>query len=155
MRRILWVALLVFVAGCVRTMDVGSASAVGVPDTGIGLSKAAVTDVPDPLLFARVNSEPGDEPLPPRAFEDAPPAIPHTLEDMLPITLSENTCVECHEMEEKEPGEPTPIPASHYEDLRHAPGKPRDTVAGARYLCISCHTMQSDATPLVGSSFQP
>lgn len=155
MRRLLSAVLLVSMAGCLRTMDPGSVSAVGTPDSEIGLSKSAVTDVPDPLRFAWVGNDPGDGPLLQRAFDDAPPGIPHTLEDMLPITLSENMCVECHELAEKEPGEPTPIPASHYEDLRHAPGKQGDTVAGARYLCTSCHTLQSDATPLVGSSFQP
>jgi cytochrome c-type protein NapB len=155
MRRILWAVLLVSVVGCGRTTDIDSASTVAIPDTGIGLSASALTDVPDPLLFERVSSDPGDVPLPLRAFEDAPPAIPHTLEDMLPITLTENLCVECHWLEEKAPGDPTPIPKSHFEDLRHAPGKQQDTVPGARYLCISCHTMQSDAKPLVRSSFQP
>jgi len=53
----------------------------------------------------------------------------------------------------KKPGEPTPLPASHYTDLRNAPGKVGDTVTGARWVCTSCHVPQTDAKPLVGNRF--
>ena len=31
-----------------------------------------------------------------RSFENAPPLIPHNLDDMLPITTDNNMCLSCH-----------------------------------------------------------
>jgi nitrate reductase cytochrome c-type subunit len=56
-------------------------------------------------------------------------------------------------VKEKVKGEATPIPASHYVDLRNAPGKRGETVAGARWSCTACHVPQQDVKPLVGSPF--
>ncbi len=39
--------------------------------------------------------EPGDSQVQQRAFENAPPIIPHSVEDLLPITLSDNICLLC------------------------------------------------------------
>jgi nitrate reductase cytochrome c-type subunit len=50
-------------------------------------------------------------------------------------------------------GEATPIPASHYVDLRNAPGVRGAEVAGARWVCTACHVPQQDVQPLVGSPF--
>ena len=147
-------ALCVLLAtSCVHSKSAKRESAVGIPDKSIGLSKVHITEVSDPLPFRFVDSEPGDVPLPERPYGGAPPVISHTLVGMLPITHARNECIECHAVEEKEPEEPTPIPASHYVDLRNAPDIKRDTVAGARYNCISCHALQTDAKPLVQNSF--
>jgi cytochrome c-type protein NapB len=75
--------------------------------------------------------------------------------EFLPITMAENQCVECHAVEEKEEGEPTPIPTSHYVDLRNAPGETRDELAGARYVCITCHAAPGFNPPLVANGFLP
>ena len=48
----------------------------------------------------------------------------------------------------------TPIPASHYVDLRRG-GQKGERLAGARHVCISCHVPRTDARPLVGSRFRP
>ena len=140
-------------ASCTHTGSATRESGDGVSDTQIGLSKTRITEIPDPLAFRFVDSDPGDAPLPERAFSGTPPVIPHALAGMLPLTRSENQCLDCHEVEAKEPGEPTPIPESHYVDLRHAPGVKREAVAGARYNCILCHAPQTDAGPLVESNF--
>ena len=125
----------------------------GIPSAAIGLSKAEITDVPDPLLFRFIDDEPGDVPPPERAYHLSPPVISHTLEGMAPITQTTNECVECHGVAEKEAGEPTPIPASHYVDLRRAPGTKQDAVVGSRYNCVSCHVARTDAQPLVENQF--
>lgn len=121
----------------------------GVPDTQIGLSKASVFDAPAPPAILWNTSEPGDLALPPRGAPEEPPVVPHGLAEFLPILLDENQCVDCHAVEAKEPGEPTPIPPSHYEDLRRAPGAHGDAVAGARYNCVACHVSPGDNELLV------
>ena len=143
-----------FVAGCAQKGAVAPPEqAAGIPSKAIGLNKVEITQIPDPLLFRFVDSEPGDAPLPERPFYLSPPVITHTLEGMLPITRAVNECIECHEVDEREPGEPTPIPPSHFVDLRNAPDAKQDAVVGSRYNCVSCHVAQSDVLPLVESNF--
>jgi cytochrome c-type protein NapB len=75
--------------------------------------------------------------------------------DFLPITQKQNACLDCHSVKEKKQGDPTPIPPSHYTDYRNAPDRVGDQVAGARYVCVSCHAAGTDAPDLVGSRFRP
>jgi len=126
------------------------------PDKELGLSRTSVFEVPSPPAWKAEDSAPGATPLPPRPHQEAPPVIPHAVADFLPITPMQNLCVDCHAIDgPKKKGEPTPAPASHYLDLRHAPGKKGDKVAGARWVCISCHVTRSNAPPAVGSTFKP
>ncbi len=124
-----------------------------IPDTKIGLAKGGALEVPAPPRVKENESAPGDRPVRPRAFPGAAPAIPHAVEDFLPITRDQNACVDCHAIAEKKKGEPTPIPPSHYTDLRNAPGKRGDKVVGARWSCTACHLPQQDVEPLVRSPF--
>ena len=133
---------------------IGISEEKGTPDSQIGLSKVSVFEVADPDPVNENTSDPGEMPVLPRAFSDGPPLIPHGVAEFLPITLSENQCMDCHQVEEKEEGEPTPIPQSHFVDLRNAPDAVREDVAGARYLCMSCHVPQTGAAPLVENEFQ-
>lgn len=125
-----------------------------IPDDRIGLSKVDVRDIPDPGAVVDNTTEPGEGRPLPRAYEGAPPLVSHTAEGYLPITREENLCLECHMIEgEAEEGLPTPIPASHYTDLRNAPSVVGDEVAGARYNCSACHVAQTGTVPLVTSRF--
>jgi cytochrome c-type protein NapB len=124
-----------------------------VPDTKLGLSKTSVFDAPAPDATMKNQSEPGEGPLVERSFPEQPPVIPHALAEFLPITLSENQCAECHEVEEKIGGEPTPIPPSHYVDLRHAPNTTQSSIVGARYNCVSCHVSPGENPLLTGNMF--
>ena len=62
-------------------------------------------------------------------------------------------CVDCHEVEEKVEGEPTPIPPSHYTDLRRSPDKVGDQLVGTRYFCVACHTGLTEARPVRENTF--
>lgn len=55
-----------------------------------------------------------------RAFVNAPPMIPHSVDGLLPITTSNNQCIGCHmPAEAKSMGMgATPIPVSHMTDYR-------------------------------------
>ena len=127
-----------------------------IPDKELGLSRTSVFEVPSPPAWKAEASAPGDTPLPPRSDKEAPPVIPHAVADFLPITPTQNLCVDCHAIEgPRKKGEATPVPASHYVDLRHTPDKTGAKVAGGRWVCISCHVGRTDAPPAVKSTFKP
>ncbi len=118
-----------------------------------GLSKQSVFETPVPEPVGDERGDPGEEPLLPRPYATSPPLVPHAIVDMLPITRSENLCLDCHLLKEKEEGEPTPVPESHYVDLRNAPDKAGDTIAGARYNCVFCHVAPTRTELLVANDF--
>lgn len=108
---------------------------------------------------------PGDNPRIDRAFPGAPPSIPHTTEDMLPITATENECLTCHHPNEAGQGD-IPFPKSHYMAPVMGKGKKQDSMAwvvkdykklkdlmGARYNCVMCHTEQATNVETPKSTF--
>ena len=102
-------------------------------------------EVPDPAGFTWNATSPGENERLPRAYPIAPPRIPHAIADFLPITLTGNGCLDCHALDA---GADAPeLPPSHRTDLRNAPDVVGSKVAGARYLCITCHVPTSDAPP--------
>jgi cytochrome c-type protein NapB len=127
-----------------------------VKDRDLGLSRTSVFEVPSPPAFKAEDSTPGEKPLPPRISATIPPVIPHGAADFSAITRDQNVCVDCHLSDgPKKAGEATPIPASHFFDLRRDPDKRGSKVAGARLVCTACHVERSDAPPLVGNAFRP
>ncbi|MBU1659649.1 nitrate reductase cytochrome c-type subunit [bacterium] len=108
-----------------------------------------------------------------RAFQDAPPMIPHDTQGMLPITINDNQCVGCHMPEVATGVGATAIPGSHFTDFRPAVAmnskgnmtingavlentsnetlkdisikSTGDKLAGARFNCTQCHAPQSDS----------
>ena len=132
-----------------------TAPATGMPDRVLGLSRVSVFDVPAPPPVKQNDSAPGELPVLPRPYALAPPRIPHGIDGFLPITRAQNSCLDCHEVKEKKKGEPTPIPPSHYRDLRRAPGLVGEKVSGARWVCTACHVPRTEAEPLVESQFRP
>ncbi len=147
---ILWTSVLILVAAAAVTQE--PAQEKGPPTTDDELTRTF--NVKEPPVVVPQASDPGEGPLLARAFEGAPALIPHTLEDMVPITRDENLCIDCHFIEEAEEGDPTPIPESHLRDMRRSPEKVGEAVAGARYNCVLCHVAPSSAAPLVGNRFR-
>lgn len=162
MRHVLTLAALAFTLLACSTTGPGKAAAPARPapppvkDRDLGLSRTSVFEVPAPPAWRIEDSQPGEKPLPARLSTELPPVIPHGIADILPITREANGCVDCHAAAgPKVAGEPTPLPRSHYVDYRNAPEKVGEKVAGARWVCISCHVPRSDAPPAVGSTFRP
>jgi cytochrome c-type protein NapB len=109
----------------------------------------------------------------PRAFQDAPPMIPHDTEGMFPIEQGNNQCLSCHMPDVAPSVGATPIPESHFTDMRPQ-GKivngvyeqPVDTLKNelsikkmgdlyqGRYNCSQCHAPQSDAKLVTESRFK-
>ncbi len=113
-----------------------------------------------------------------RAYQDAPPMIPHDTEGMLPITINDNQCISCHmPAAAKEMGMgATPVPVSHLTNFRpyhklEGEGdneefkkitddmnndtkiEKKDTLVGARFNCSACHAPQSNGQ-LVDNDFK-
>jgi cytochrome c-type protein NapB len=149
-------SLVILVLGAaLATACTSSGPTTPVADASLGLAKGSVFATPAPPAVKANESTPGELPLLPRSYAIAPPRIPHATADFLPITRKQNACLDCHAVKEKKPGEATPIPASHYVDLRNAPGQVGSQLAGARYVCVSCHAARTDAPDLVENRFRP
>lgn len=112
-----------------------------------------------------------------RSFENAPPMIPHDVEGMLPITISNNSCTGCHAPEVAMAVGATAIPKSHFTDFRPTTSLANDgkitkngtsvtntsdfktgskslnTLSGTRFNCSQCHAPQSEGE-LVGNTFE-
>ena len=125
-------------------------SADSVPDLEISLRQGSLFEAATPPAVRRNQSFPGERPALQRAHPEAPPVTPHGVSDFLPITREQNLCTDCHLVEEKGEGLPTPIPKSHFVDPS-APGTVQEEIVGARWLCTSCHVAQTDNPPLVGN----
>ena len=132
-------------------------AAESIKDSDTGLSKQSVFDVPTPEAFDYKGVMPGNDPVYKRAYPGAPPQIPHNIELMTPVKAGVNYCLSCHgssaELSQPLKGKPTPIPVSHYTDLRHQPDVATKKLVGARYVCTQCHVPQADVAPLVKNKF--
>lgn len=141
---------------CATALLVADSPARPIRDRDLGLAKGSVFEVPVPSKYTDESSEPGAKRAPKRVNAEMPPVIPHGIADSLPITRSSNLCVDCHAVSgPKKKGEPTPIPASHYVDLRRDPEHKGKGVAGSRVLCTLCHVARTDAPALVANRFRP
>ena len=147
----------VFIVTLFFTLPGMALSGNAVNDKDMGLSKTSVFDTPSPEPFKYSDKFPGTSQVLPRAYPDAPPQIPHNIDSFKPVTAKNNMCIGCHNnpsMRGKTvKGMATPMPESHYTDIRHAPGKVTDQMIGARYVCTQCHVPQSDAKKLVDNIF--
>lgn len=154
MRSMMIMTLAATVLSCAGATRTGTSDGSAISDEQVGLTKASVFDTPTPAPVVPNTSDPGEQAPVPAAFDGSPPVIPHTIADFVPITADANTCIECHALDEAGEGDPTPIPESHYTDLRNDSGTVTDEVVGARYRCTACHAPQTGAAPLVKNRFR-
>lgn len=123
-------------------------SAAGLAQTSQGgAGRPAPADV-----FEPGDARPGRSTRLPRRWEGQPALVPHSLRGLTPVTPTSNACVRCHGRAGATSG-PPPAPPSHFIDARHAPDQVRAAIAPARYVCTACHVVQTDAPPLVASTF--
>ena len=124
-----------------------------VSDRELGLRKTTLTDDRVPPVFVFPEASPGNSRRIPHSPDGGPPLIPHSLDGLVPITREENLCLMCHATGSIDPADAPQAPRSHWIDLRAAPGVVRETIAGARWACTTCHVPQSNAPPLVENGF--
>ena len=129
-----------------------------VSDADIGLSKTSVFNTPDPEVFAYDETRARYSKSMERAFPGAPPQVPHEMLSMLPITLDDNQCLECHDRPEEIGGEKgrggSPMDKMHYSKFGAKGSEDGWLLSGMRYNCNQCHVPQAtDVAPLVDNSF--
>ncbi len=117
-----------------------------------------------------------------RAFQDAPPMIPHDVEGMLPITVNNNQCISCHTPGVAESFGTLPYPKSHMinfrpdtsltkngdivkngkiventssEKLEYVTINEMHQLSNSRFNCSQCHAPQSEMKEVVGNTFTP
>jgi len=128
---------------------------VGIPDADMGLQRGAALSTPVPPPLTVNESAPGGVPPQRPSYVGVAPLISHGIDGMVPITAKENACLACHAVSAKVKGEPTPVPKSHYIDMRNAPDRAGSSLSNTRYVCVSCHVESTGAKPLVRSDFRP
>jgi len=119
-----------------------------------------------------------------RAFVNAPPMIPHSVDGLLPIKQDNNQCIGCHMPEAAKGMGATPIPVSHFtnyrpttelkdgelvkegktvgmnadlgnvSDIKVAKAKKSDKLYQGRFNCSQCHAPQSKTDTVVGNTFE-
>ncbi len=174
-----WVGLVSLAAivavGCASGASTVSEESLGLRKTNLYTEKAETAG--EATTYSKAAA--GSSKTFARAFENAPPMIPHDIEGMLPIKIGNNACTGCHMPEVAPSMKATPIPASHFASFRPTTAMGKDgritkegkgvdntsdfkTVAhkldklsGARFNCSQCHAPQSTQAPLVGNTFTP
>ena len=137
----------------------------------------AITDYDRPAPGASTRFE--------RAYVNAPPMIPHSVDGLLPITKDNNQCLGCHMPETAKSMGATPIPVSHFTnyrpttvykdgelvkegktvgrdgelgnvgDIKLAKVKKLDHLYQGRFNCSQCHAPQSKIDTDVANTFKP
>jgi nitrate reductase (cytochrome), electron transfer subunit len=106
-----------------------------------------------------------------RAFENAPPLIPHTTEGFFPITIQNNICLSCHMPDKVATSGAVQIPATHFTTLRPKMVEVNgvlqfekesgvhiqelDSLNSAYYNCSQCHVPQTNVTVNIENLFTP
>ena len=135
----------------------GAAAGDAIDELNMGLSKTSVFDTPTPDTYAYSDAKPGwNDPLP-RAWENAPPQIPHGVDEFLPVVAADNQCLDCHDVPkyldqpknmDRSVKSKSPMSRDHYATAE------LEDVDGARFNCTQCHVPQSNAAPLVESTYR-
>jgi len=119
-----------------------------------------------------------------RAYVNAPPMIPHSVDGLLPIKQDNNQCLGCHMPEAAKGMGATPIPKSHFtnyrpttvlkdgelvkegktvgmngemgnvSDIKVAKVKKLNHLYQGRFNCSQCHAPQANVDTVVGNTFQ-
>lgn len=169
----LFAAATVFMVGCSAANQVMSEESIGLRKTDLYSEDTTVGDKTEYIKTAA-----GESKVIERAFENAPPMIPHDVEGMIPITINNNSCTGCHTPGVAESLNATAIPASHFTNFRpdtaiaadgriakegkavdntadlKVVGKKLNQLSGSRFNCTLCHAPQSMATDAPKNEFK-
>jgi len=161
------------IAAVLLTVGCGAAQKAQVVDE----SQLGYGDLGTPPKVEYSKAAPGTSKRFARSYENAPPLIPHTIEGMVPITLKQNACLQCHMPSVAQSVGATPMPPTHFKDFffdtkkelieqgvyedekaykaRLAKLAKKEDIAPQRYNCVQCHVPQANAKPLVENTFKP
>jgi nitrate reductase (cytochrome), electron transfer subunit len=136
------------------TSFAGEKQPVQISDEELGIRKTTLMNEELVLpVSSDVLPDAGESDTIARSFENCPPNIPHSISDYLPITIDDNSCIECHHPEAAADFGATSVPASHLYDIRSGE-ETGSELNGANYVCLICHTPMTDAAPVIENSFE-
>ncbi len=159
--------------------DLGNKKEVSESTLGLRKSNLYTESDATPSKTDYTRPAPGAAPRFERAFENAPPMIPHSVEGLLPIKVGNNACLGCHMPDVAKSMKATPIPKSHFASFRPdtkigAKGEvikegkaikntsdlktvvhKLDSLSNARFNCSQCHAPQSKGDTDVANTFKP
>ena len=147
--------LKLFMLAALSTLALGCSTVgeVAILDDSLGLSPVSEFATPAPSAFEYRDLDPKVSGILPRAWDDAPPQIPHRADKFLPVNAKLNKCLECHDdpgmIGRKVKGKPTPMSETHY--LKTGGDY---AVSNKRYVCTLCHAPQAEVTVLMGNTFR-
>jgi len=142
--------------GCQTGGTASSGKAISSEELSYRNIPLTVNATPPPVEFPK--EPPGQSKRFQRAYENAPPMIPHSVEGLLPITKDFNACLGCHDPKEAKKVGATPVSPTHFIDFfQLIKGKVVDLkkLDPARYNCTQCHAPQAKTKPLVKNVFKP
>jgi nitrate reductase (cytochrome), electron transfer subunit len=146
-----------------------------IADENINMASAELLSDESPLgeMPVYVNTEEGESELYERAFENAPPMIPHKTKGLLPIKIDNNECLRCHMPNKSKHFEAIPVPETHFTDYRpeiildgelyKVDAEANEVVAknlgdklsAAMFNCTLCHAPQAEITVDISNLFDP
>jgi cytochrome c-type protein NapB len=157
-----------------------------VSEEALGLRKVDLysEDKAEPAKTDYSRPAPGQSTKFERAYVNAPPMIPHSIDGLLPITKDNNQCLSCHMPEVAKSMNATPIPPSHFTNYRPATSlkdgkvvkegkvvgpdgelknvsdiktvaRKADKLYQGRFNCSQCHAPQAKVDTAVANTFQP
>lgn len=142
--------VVLFFIGCASD----NGSKISLDENDLGLRSASLYSENVNLKdFSYSTTPAGESTTIERAYENAPPMIPHDVDGMLDITKDYNACIGCHSRENASLMNATPVPLSHMYDTFKR--KQTDHIVDTRYNCNLCHTPQANVQPVVGNNFKP
>ena len=158
-----------------ETVESETKAVASVSEESLGLRKTDINEEDDTVAEKTEyrSAQAGTSTKIKRAYQDAPPMIPHDVTDFLPITRENNACVGCHAPDIAPAMGATPIPPSHYLDMRprhicdgkkfkksidntknETDVKRLTHLSQARFNCSQCHAPQSQGNPSVENLFE-
>lgn len=126
-----------------------------ITDDDLGLRKGSLLNENQvvPARSTYTNAQPGSAKTITRSYENSPALIPHAIDGLLPITIKNNQCMECHMPDMAKQTGATPVPRSHL--MKLAAGKDLEgKLDGERYNCVECHVRQSASPIPVRNTFK-
>ncbi len=164
-----------------ETKTISTSPSQEVSEESLGLRKSDLysEDSTQPQEVTYTKAAPGSSKRFDRAFENAPPMIPHSVDGLLPITKNNNSCLGCHMPDVAPSMGATPIPPTHFTNFRPMTEIGKDgtmTKEGVeitntsdikivartekklyqgRFNCSQCHAPQAEVKPLVKNTFSP
>jgi cytochrome c-type protein NapB len=138
------------------TLLLGAGKEVQIAEESLGLSKVSVDAdsglVEKPFVYKGTAPGAGNKRIP-RAYDNAPPMIPHDISELPIITQEENTCTSCHMPEVAPSVGAIPIPKTHLTNLRNMTDLKGELYQG-RWNCTQCHAPQAVLDPAVMNKFK-